>query len=568
MKTRLYILTFSLLLCQLNLFCQTNESIICLNQEPVIMQEEEPICTSEDSKWIYVPFADTLYTQISWSALGLGSTIYSDDLTNDSILVSSGSFEVNTVDYLGSIGFQAVSITKAPFSSINTNFLPICDYNSICWTGSTQLFSASCHHTLLLKSNGISGWEDAQLEILLDGNSSFISIDDSSAYKLIQIYPFQQENIQYVFHSGSNDAEISFTAIDSSGELLFQKSTEDEIEDLSSLYSGIENCTHTYPGTWESSYPDVVFDYPDAFVSNLTGSNCITVDPDFTGTFDVYFTSDLCAYEWTTEFTFSATPEVTVPDYTACYGEEVTITPTFFPETGTPNWIPNSCGTVAECTVYESGTYIFTIDNVCGSAQAQSIVTFSESPGEVTTMENNITEVVYLDNPATHLVEFTNSSSSPVPYTYVITTTENQLLGFTSSAYDFSSLAVGLYRAWGIMNITESDIIIGENLNSLDTLDCPNLSSNYVEILVELIDNISEAVLTEPKIIYNRNTNSISFRNGVFSNLILTNTSGQIILQSEIHAASEHIEIPTLARGIYLVSAYSDNGISTMRFHF
>ena len=137
------------------------------------------------------------------------------------------------VDHIGNMGFQAASITKTPFWSINTNLLPICAYNSTCKSGSIPLFSDKYCHKILFNNNGLFDQEDAQLEILLDRNSSFISMDDSSAYKLIQAYPFQQENIQYVFHSGSNDSQISFTAIDSSRELLFQKSIEDETDDLS-----------------------------------------------------------------------------------------------------------------------------------------------------------------------------------------------------------------------------------------------------------------------------------------------------------------------------------------------
>ncbi len=88
------------------------------------------------------------------------------------------------------------------------------------------------------------------------------------------------------------------------------------------------------------------------------------------------------------------------------------------------------------------------------------------------------------ENPAPKLLTFTNTGSTTGSYAYLITNTNNELLGVAGEeGFDFDNAPDDVTRVWGVAFVDSLIIELGQNILNTDLANrCANLSSNFIEV--------------------------------------------------------------------------------------
>ena len=94
--------------------------------------------------------------------------------------------------------------------------------------------SSQCHYLLYMSDSYGDGWNGAYLEVNMDGN--FVgNYNCSQSFTLDSVYSNSGAAMEFVFHSGTYDNEISFTIMDPIGDTLLDIQSADNLDDLDSF---------------------------------------------------------------------------------------------------------------------------------------------------------------------------------------------------------------------------------------------------------------------------------------------------------------------------------------------
>ncbi len=499
------------------------------------------ICSDSISDWIHVAFPN-LYSYIEWSVLNNNGSIISVTEDSDSALVIVGTYQVTTVDINGCQRIRNLVVQN------NTVFFPpivptICNSNQVIWNGQAQSTYCKAHviHLKLLDGNE---WNNGQIEVISSGLPEVHSLSSQSNHQLIDIAVFNFDpEVEYIYHSDNGSDQIIAEIIDLDNNLLFSDTIG-----TGSFFLTTHNCQNLYSGQLYSSCGII-----ETETTNQSNIHTLTVAENFLGTCQVMFESDICG-SYNIDLTFSQTPESILIDTFAC-------SPPLYLELAQKqnldynyNWIPNFCGNNSGCEVNESGTYIIIASNECGSATSTATVTFSDDSGEVLTSEGLDHETIYLNNPETFIVEFSNTSNTTLPYQYIISDENNMVISVQEANYDFSSLPPGIYHVWGIIEQNSVEIIPGIDLFSIPIIDCPVLTEDFLEVTVDLIDNIFENSSETEFFYFTPISNSVHFSVSNSNYQIKIYSSiGQLLHISSLPINNMEFQLPTLNKGIYII---------------
>ncbi len=150
----------------------------------------------------------------------------------------------------------------------------------------------------------------------------------------------------------------------------------------------------------------------------------------------------------------------------------------------------------------------------CWVLSSNSITVISELPegGIVSTIDGAIEVEVVSGDGIPDTLRFAREDHSPnTLYTYVLTTANNNILGYTDSAQDFDLAAPGTYRVWGLAYTGELTGQIGGIATEVEiTDDCWDLSDNFITVTVTELEGFQSNTTSSRAIEFNEFTLSLT----------------------------------------------------------
>lgn len=111
----------------------------------------------------------------------------------------------------------------------------------------TNTIHSQCHYLMYMYDSYGDGWNSAYLEVNMNG--SFIgNFDCSQSFTLDSVYSTTGAAMEFIWHSGNWDSEISFTIMDPMGDTLINVFSASDLDDLDFF-------THTSNSTCQSNNP-------------------------------------------------------------------------------------------------------------------------------------------------------------------------------------------------------------------------------------------------------------------------------------------------------------------------
>ena len=111
----------------------------------------------------------------------------------------------------------------------------------------TNTLYSQCHYLMYMYDSYGDGWNSAYLEVNMNG--SFVgNFDCSQSFTLDSVYSTTGAAMEFIWHYGNWDSEISFTIMDPMGDTLINVISASDLDDLDFF-------THTYNSTCQSNNP-------------------------------------------------------------------------------------------------------------------------------------------------------------------------------------------------------------------------------------------------------------------------------------------------------------------------
>ena len=319
------------------------------------------------------------YTNPEWSVIQNNGEILTPDLTNDSVTVTPGTYEIAVIDENGCPGIRQIVVLEEIVNIPPLNFAPLCDETSTCWDGGWTDPETCAHFIYMTDSEGDT-WEGAYIEVFIDQTGPFIfTIDGFNTFVATGVEPYHGQIITYEFFPGLDDDDIGFQLFDGDGTVVYDTAVDGLEEGV--FFSQQAECgTNEIPGTWSSSCAEGSFDNPNTF------NACYNVPDGFIGECNLTFDSDVCQQEISFTLVFSTLPTVEALDYLNQCGE-VVIEPIYsspLPPDATFNWTPNLNDGFPTATVTQSLSYTIEVETEsCGDSEDTGIVRVLPIPNPV-----------------------------------------------------------------------------------------------------------------------------------------------------------------------------------------
>lgn len=115
----------------------------------------------------------------------------------------------------------------------------------------------------------------------------------------------------------------------------------------------------------------------------------------------------------------------------------------------------------------------------------------TEPDGGTVSLTNGNTEVTICENdPSTTQLSFSNVSTSPAPYVFVVTDEDNVIVAILDgNTFDFSQVASGNYRIWGLSFTGNATAAVGDDADLVALSDdCFDLSDNFVAVINRAVE--------------------------------------------------------------------------------
>lgn len=104
---------------------------------------------------------------------------------------------------------------------------------------SFQELGAQCHYKLYMYDSYGDGWNGAYLEVTLNG--SFVgNYECQGSFTLDSVYSTTGATMDFIFHSGTWDSEITFTIVDPLNDTLFSGAAPSDLDNL--LHTSTSSC--------------------------------------------------------------------------------------------------------------------------------------------------------------------------------------------------------------------------------------------------------------------------------------------------------------------------------------
>ncbi len=98
---------------------------------------------------------------------------------------------------------------------------------------------AQCHYKLYMYDSYGDGWNGAYLEVTMNG--SFVgNYECQGSFTLDSVYSTTGSTMDFIFHSGSWDSEITFTIVDPLNDTLFSGAAPSDLDNL--LHTSTSSC--------------------------------------------------------------------------------------------------------------------------------------------------------------------------------------------------------------------------------------------------------------------------------------------------------------------------------------
>ncbi|MDC0520622.1 T9SS type A sorting domain-containing protein [Flavobacteriales bacterium] len=111
----------------------------------------------------------------------------------------------------------------------------------------TNTHHSQCHYLMYMYDSYGDGWNSAYLEVNMNG--TFVgNFDCSQSFTLDSVYSTTGSAMEFIWHSGNWDSEISFTIMDPMGDTLINVISASDLDDLDFF-------THTSNSTCQSNNP-------------------------------------------------------------------------------------------------------------------------------------------------------------------------------------------------------------------------------------------------------------------------------------------------------------------------
>ena len=111
----------------------------------------------------------------------------------------------------------------------------------------TNTLHSQCHYLMYMYDSYGDGWNSAYLEVNMNG--TFVgNFDCSQSFTLDSVYSTTGAAMEFIWHSGNWDSEISFTIMDPIGDTLINVISASDLDDLDFF-------THTSNSTCQSNNP-------------------------------------------------------------------------------------------------------------------------------------------------------------------------------------------------------------------------------------------------------------------------------------------------------------------------
>jgi hypothetical protein len=188
--------------------------------------------------------------------------------------------------------------------------------------------------------------------------------------------------------------------------------------------------------------------------------------------------------------------------------------------------------------------------------------------------QGGATDVEVCPGPDSGLLELSTTGNAVVPYVYLLTDTNNVILGiYEGDEIDFNELAIGYYRVWGLSytGVLGSDLLGQDAATATLASSCYDLSDNFVSVyrgpavdggivstffhqdtIYSCPDMIADLVIME--------TTSAD----VSYTYVITNANNRVIVPNTV---GNFIDFEGAAPGIYRVWGLSYNGNILLNFN-
>ena len=124
----------------------------------------------------------------------------------------------------------------------------------------TNTLYSQCHYLMYMYDSYGDGWNSAYLEVNMNGG--FVgNFDCAQSFTLDSVYSTTGAAMEFIWHSGNWDSEISFTIMDPIGDTLINVISASDLDDLDFF-------THTSNSTCQSNNPCLSPVFPNA--GNIT----------------------------------------------------------------------------------------------------------------------------------------------------------------------------------------------------------------------------------------------------------------------------------------------------------
>ena len=111
----------------------------------------------------------------------------------------------------------------------------------------TNTLHSQCHYLMYMYDSYGDGWNSAYLEVNMNG--TFVgNYDCSQSFTLDSVYSTTGSAVEFIWHSGNWDSEISFTIMDPMGDTLINVISASDLDDLDFF-------THTSNSSCQSNNP-------------------------------------------------------------------------------------------------------------------------------------------------------------------------------------------------------------------------------------------------------------------------------------------------------------------------
>ena len=105
----------------------------------------------------------------------------------------------------------------------------------------TNNLYSQCHYLMYMYDSYGDGWNSAYLEVNMNG--SFVgNFDCTQSFTLDSVYSTSGAAMEFIWHSGNYDSEISFTIFDPMGDTLINIISASNLDDLD-FFTNTSNST-------------------------------------------------------------------------------------------------------------------------------------------------------------------------------------------------------------------------------------------------------------------------------------------------------------------------------------